>query len=159
MRNGQLRPYAGTHVTFPRQCGIQHFPACQVCTVTADEFAKLFGQAMSALQVGPGSDEASDVGPLINAETRDKVAGLVEETAAGAAIVTTGGGAPEGRGYFFNPTVLSNVEPGSSILRTEIFGPVAPMRKPVTRSSCSSGSPPLKIAPTSNSERSEKPRD
>lgn len=90
----------------------------------ADEFAKRFGQAMSALRVGPGSDETSDVGPLINAETRDKMAGLVEETPA---TVITGGGAPEGRGYFFNPTVLSNVEPGSPILGTEIFGPVAPI--------------------------------
>ncbi|MEE8330180.1 MAG: NAD-dependent succinate-semialdehyde dehydrogenase [Acidimicrobiia bacterium] len=92
----------------------------------ADEFAKRFGQAMSALRVGPGSDEASDVGPLINAPTRDKVAELVETTAS-AATVVTGGGAPAGRGYFFSPTVLSNVEPGSPILRTEIFGPVAPI--------------------------------
>lgn len=92
----------------------------------ADEFADRLSVAMEALKVGPGMEEGVDVGPLINAATRDKVAELVEE-AAGSATITTGGKAPAGKGYFYLPTVLKDVARGAGILAAEIFGPVAPI--------------------------------
>jgi succinate-semialdehyde dehydrogenase/glutarate-semialdehyde dehydrogenase len=90
----------------------------------AEEFTRRFAARLGGLAVGPGLDEGTDVGPLVNADTRDKVASLVEGTPA---EVVTGGRAPDRRGYFYLPTVLGNVAPDAPILSTEIFGPVAPV--------------------------------
>ena len=97
-----------------------------VADPVADEFADRLSQAMGALRVGPGMAPGVDVGPLINATTRDKVAALVEDAADGGTVVT-GGRAPQGRGYFYLPTVIKDVARGAAILTTEIFGPVAPI--------------------------------
>jgi succinate-semialdehyde dehydrogenase/glutarate-semialdehyde dehydrogenase len=67
-----------------------------------------------------------DVGPLINAASRDKVAALVEE-AADQGTVVTGGTAPQRKGYFYLPTVIKDVTRGAGILASEVFGPVAPI--------------------------------
>ena len=90
-----------------------------------DEFAEKFAAAMSKLRVGPGLEDGVDVGPLVNAETRDKVKQLVEDAVVDGARVLTGGKAPDGPGYFYEPTVLVDVNPESEIANTEIFGPVA----------------------------------
>jgi succinate-semialdehyde dehydrogenase/glutarate-semialdehyde dehydrogenase len=90
----------------------------------ADEFTARFADRLGKLAVGPGLDDGTDVGPLVNEDTRSKVASLVEESAA---EVVTGGRAPDRRGYFYLPTVLGNVAPDAGILGTEIFGPVAPV--------------------------------
>jgi succinate-semialdehyde dehydrogenase / glutarate-semialdehyde dehydrogenase len=92
----------------------------------ADEFADRLAAAMGALTVGSGMERGVDVGPLINAATRDKVAELVED-AADEGIVLTGGVAPSRRGFFYLPTVIKDVARGAGILATEIFGPVAPI--------------------------------
>jgi succinate-semialdehyde dehydrogenase/glutarate-semialdehyde dehydrogenase len=92
----------------------------------ADEFADRMSAAMEALKVGSGMEQGVDVGPLINASTRDKVAELVEQ-AASSGTITTGGSAPKRRGYFYLPTVIKDVARGAGILTTEIFGPVAPI--------------------------------
>ena len=92
----------------------------------ADEFAERLSQSMGALRVGPGMEPGVDVGPLINATTRDKVAALVEDAADGGTVVT-GGKAPSRKGYFYLPTVIKDVTRGAAILTTEIFGPVAPI--------------------------------
>jgi succinate-semialdehyde dehydrogenase/glutarate-semialdehyde dehydrogenase len=97
-----------------------------VAAPVADEFADRLAQAMGALRVGPGMAPGVDVGPLINATTRDKVAALVEDAADGGTVVT-GGKAPQGKGYFYLPTVIKDVARGAAILTTEIFGPVAPI--------------------------------
>ena len=93
----------------------------------SDEFSRQMTAAMQELKLGPGSDESVDIGPLINASPRDKVAELVQGAVDADAAVLTGGDAPEGRGFFYNPTVLANVSPGAPILQVEIFGPVAPV--------------------------------
>jgi succinate-semialdehyde dehydrogenase/glutarate-semialdehyde dehydrogenase len=90
----------------------------------ADEFTARFADRLGKLAVGPGLDDGTDVGPLVNEDTRSKVASLVEESAA---EVVTGGRAPDRRGYYYLPTVLGNVAPDAGILGTEIFGPVAPV--------------------------------
>jgi succinate-semialdehyde dehydrogenase / glutarate-semialdehyde dehydrogenase len=77
--------------------------------------------------VGPGLEESTDVGPLVNEETRSKVSALVEGAAADGGQVLLGGRAPDRRGYFYEPTVIGQVPPTAKILGTEIFGPVAPV--------------------------------
>jgi succinate-semialdehyde dehydrogenase/glutarate-semialdehyde dehydrogenase len=75
--------------------------------------------------MGNGLDDGVSVGPLVNAETRDKVHQLVTDAIRRGAIVRTGGEIPSGPGYFYPPTVLTNVDRNSDIVRQEIFGPVA----------------------------------
>ena len=94
--------------------------------VAAEFSAKLAGK-LGALTVGPGLDDGVDLGPLVNADTRDKVAGLVDSATNAGAAVLTGGQAPDRVGYYYEPTVLDNVPAGAGILAEEIFGPVAPI--------------------------------
>jgi succinate-semialdehyde dehydrogenase/glutarate-semialdehyde dehydrogenase len=91
------------------------------------EFSARLAEAMGALRVGPGLDPGVQVGPLVNESSRDKVEELVTGAVDGGAGVLTGGSVPDGRGWFYPPTVLSQVAPDSAILREEIFGPVAPI--------------------------------
>ena len=93
----------------------------------AEEFARRLAERMAALRVGPGLEAGVEAGPLVNAETRDKVAELVDESVAAGARVLAGGSAPDRDGYFYAPTVLADVPPGAPVLRNEIFGPVAPI--------------------------------
>jgi succinate-semialdehyde dehydrogenase / glutarate-semialdehyde dehydrogenase len=93
----------------------------------AAEFAERLAARMGALVVGPGTRDGVQVGPLIDAAGQQKVAALVADATARGARVLTGGQAPDGPGHFFPPTVLSDVSLDSDLLRTEIFGPVAPV--------------------------------
>jgi succinate-semialdehyde dehydrogenase / glutarate-semialdehyde dehydrogenase len=93
----------------------------------ADEFGAKLTARLAALRVGPGLEDGVDLGPLVNADTRDKVASLVASATDDGATVLTGGDAPDRVGYFYAPTVLDSVPPGAGILGTEIFGPVAPI--------------------------------
>ncbi|MBE1289605.1 MAG: aldehyde dehydrogenase family protein [Rhodobacteraceae bacterium] len=91
----------------------------------ADEFTKRLSAEMSALKVGDGTDPNVDVGPLVNADTRDKVAEFVADAVAKGAKVECGGAVPNGKGFYYPPTVLSNVSMDAECVRDEIFGPVA----------------------------------
>jgi succinate-semialdehyde dehydrogenase/glutarate-semialdehyde dehydrogenase len=90
-----------------------------------EDFAGRLADRMSALRVGPGMSRDSQVGPLIDADGLAKVAGLVEDAVSRGARVVTGGSAIDGDGFFYRPTVLVDVDPGSDMCSTEIFGPVA----------------------------------
>ena len=90
-----------------------------------DEFAKKLTDKMAALKVGNGLDDGVAVGPLVNAEGRDKVIELVDDAVSKGAKVLTGGKAPGGVGFFYPATVITNVPDGAKMLREEIFGPVA----------------------------------
>lgn len=92
-----------------------------------DEFAERFAAEMAKLTVGPGLQEGVDIGPLVDASTRDKVEHLVDDAVARGAKVLIGGKRPKRRGYFYEPTVITDIDPQSEILKTEIFGPVAPI--------------------------------
>ncbi|HET7173810.1 MAG TPA: NAD-dependent succinate-semialdehyde dehydrogenase [Nocardioidaceae bacterium] len=92
-----------------------------------EEFTQRFAEAMAATKVGHGLAEGVQLGPLVNADGRDKVAGLVSDATGRGARVVTGGEAPGGAGYFYPPTVLADVPADADILREEIFGPVAPI--------------------------------
>ncbi len=93
----------------------------------ADEFVAAFAARMRALVVGPGLDEATELGPLVNEAARAKVAGLVDDATGHGAALVTGGRKPDRRGYFYEPTLLDAVPADAGLLGTEIFGPVAPV--------------------------------
>lgn len=91
-----------------------------------DDFVARFGAKTEQLRVGPGADPASEIGPLISARAVDGVRKLVDEAVAAGATVSHRGAQPE-EGWFYPPTVLTDVAPDSPILSQEIFGPVAPI--------------------------------
>jgi succinate-semialdehyde dehydrogenase/glutarate-semialdehyde dehydrogenase len=93
----------------------------------AAAFAERLAARMGALTLGHGLSGAQ-VGPLIERRARDRVADLVRKAAGAGARLLVGGEAVDGPGYFYQPTVLANVAAGSPILKTEIFGPVAPIQ-------------------------------
>lgn len=95
----------------------------------ADAFAAGVARRAAGLRLGSGLDAAVQVGPLINARQRDRVAALVAGAAGQGAEVRSGGRVPAAlsHGYFFEPTVLSGVAPDLPVFREEIFGPVMPI--------------------------------
>ena len=93
----------------------------------AAEFAARLGERLASMQVGPGVDDDTKVGPLIDAAAVDKVSALVADALDSGARVVTGGSAIDGPGYFFQPTVLADVPSTVRMFREEIFGPVAPV--------------------------------
>jgi succinate-semialdehyde dehydrogenase/glutarate-semialdehyde dehydrogenase len=93
----------------------------------ADEFAGKLAERMGKLQIGRGTDEGVDVGPLIDDDQRGKVADLVEDAVGKGAKALVGGSRVDGAGYFYEPTVLGSVPDDARLLKEEIFGPVAPV--------------------------------
>jgi succinate-semialdehyde dehydrogenase/glutarate-semialdehyde dehydrogenase len=91
----------------------------------ADAFAEKLAARMGALTVGRGTDEGVDVGPLVNAQGREKVTALVGDAIEKGATVVVGGDAVDGPGWFYRPTVLTGVPLAARLSREEIFGPVA----------------------------------
>lgn len=88
-------------------------------------FVENFASKMAALKMGNGIEDGIDVGPLVNAETRDKVDHFVRDAIEKGAEIKLGGTRPNGPGYFYPPTVLTNVPDNADCLNDEIFGPVA----------------------------------
>ncbi len=93
----------------------------------AEEFSRRVASRMSKLKMARGTVPDANIGPLIDEPSRQAVHRLVEDAVAEGAKIMTGGQLPEGGGYFYPPTVLTNVSPDSDILHEEIFGPVAPV--------------------------------
>jgi succinate-semialdehyde dehydrogenase/glutarate-semialdehyde dehydrogenase len=93
----------------------------------AQEFARRLAERMGAMKVGRGTDDGVEVGPLIDDKQRQKVAELVEDAVGRGARTLIGGSAIEGAGYFFEPTVLTDIPQEANLLSEEIFGPVAPV--------------------------------
>lgn len=93
----------------------------------AEEFSSRLAERIGALKVGNGLDEDTEMGPLVDQDSLDKVAGLVDEAVAKGAKVLTGGSRIEGNGFFYTPTVMTDIPDDAEIRTTEIFGPVAPI--------------------------------
>ncbi len=93
----------------------------------AGEFATKLAEKMKALNVGDGAVDGTDVGPLVEQKAVDKVKSLVADAVDRGATVICGGDTTFDAGYFYQPTVLSGVDPNSDLMGTEIFGPVAPI--------------------------------
>ncbi len=94
----------------------------------APEFTEKFTAAMGKLKMGDGLEDGIDVGPLVNADTRDKVQHFVDDAVAKGAKIELGGTRPNGKGFFYPPTVLSHVPEDADCVNDEIFGPVAALQ-------------------------------
>jgi acyl-CoA reductase-like NAD-dependent aldehyde dehydrogenase len=89
-----------------------------------DEAIEVAKSIMGSVKVGNPADADTMVGPLINAKQREKVAGYVDRAVANGAEAVTGGKAPAGKGFFYEPTILANVDENSEVAQDELFGPV-----------------------------------
>jgi succinate-semialdehyde dehydrogenase/glutarate-semialdehyde dehydrogenase len=93
----------------------------------ADEFARRLADRVATMTLGPGAENGTEIGPLIDERSRQKVHRLVTEAIDAGADAVTGARPLEGPGYFYPPTVLTGVDPASRLVNEEIFGPVAPI--------------------------------
>jgi succinate-semialdehyde dehydrogenase/glutarate-semialdehyde dehydrogenase len=91
----------------------------------ADRFEQLFVQNMSSLRVGDPFDESTQVGPLATEQGRRDVEELVADAVAKGARVLCGGQRLEGPGYYYPPTVITDITPDMRMYQEEVFGPVA----------------------------------
>ncbi len=112
--------------------------AGQVCTSTEriylpkkrfGEFSEAIVSFVKALKLGPGIDPSTDVGPMIGAQYREKVQAHIDDAVNSGAKLLTGGKVPQhlGKGYFYEPTVISHVDHSMKIMREETFGPAMPL--------------------------------
>ncbi|MGH2359599.1 MAG: gamma-aminobutyraldehyde dehydrogenase, partial [bacterium] len=84
---------------------------------------------VEALNVGDPSDEKVEVGPLVSRQQLERVTGFVSRAREAGATVLTGGGPLAGRGFFYKPSVLSDVDQKSEIIQREVFGPVVTVQR------------------------------
>jgi succinate-semialdehyde dehydrogenase/glutarate-semialdehyde dehydrogenase len=98
-----------------------------------DAFAKLFAEKMSALVVGDPLDEKTDVGPVATESGRSDLVELVDDAVSKGAKVLAGGSTIEGAGFFYQPTVLSELTDSMRIVLEETFGPVASLYRVADR--------------------------
>jgi len=94
----------------------------------AQEFAERLAERMGSMKVGRGTDDDVQVGPLIDEDQRSKVEELVQDALQRGAKALCGAERRSGPGYFYAPTVLTDVPDDARLLKEEIFGPVAPVR-------------------------------
>ena len=99
-----------------------------VAESVASDFVEGLSKRMAALKVGRGTEEGVQVGPLINEEQRSKVQDLVDDALTRGAKRVVGAEPVDGAGYFYPPTVLSDIPDDARLLKEEIFGPVAPVK-------------------------------
>jgi succinate-semialdehyde dehydrogenase/glutarate-semialdehyde dehydrogenase len=99
-----------------------------VAETVADQFAEKLAAAIGGLEVGRGTEDGVKVGPLIDDDQRGKVSELVDDAVTKGAKVLVGGERLDGAGYFYQPTVLTDVPDDARMLSEEIFGPVAPIK-------------------------------
>jgi len=95
--------------------------------VEKKEFDNVVGSlvdAAKAMKIAPGMDPACELGPLVSDEQLDRVTGFVNRGKEAGAEALVGGDPVGGNGYFYKPTVLTNVNPDMEVVREEIFGPV-----------------------------------
>jgi len=99
-----------------------------VAAPIAQEFAERLADRMRALKVGRGTEDGIDVGPLVNDDQLSKVEELVQDALGKGAKPLVGAERMDLGGYFYAPTVLSDIPDGARLLKEEIFGPVAPVK-------------------------------
>ncbi|MUW15248.1 aldehyde dehydrogenase [Halorubrum sp. CBA1125] len=110
----------------------------QVCTCAervyvhsdvAEEFTEKYVDAMESITVGDPRDESVDMGPQVNRNELEGTEGAVQNAVEQGARVLTGGKRPETleKGFFYEPTVLTDVTQDMDIIQDEVFGPVSPI--------------------------------
>ena len=100
-----------------------------VHTDVFEAFLDRASEATANLKVGDGLEEGVNVGPLISAVHRERVEAMVTDAVAGGALAVVGGSRVDGRGYFYKPTVLTNIHADMRVSTEEIFGPVMPIMR------------------------------
>ncbi|MEG1629294.1 gamma-aminobutyraldehyde dehydrogenase [Pseudomonas sp.] len=101
--------------------------ACRIYAQSGiyEQFVEKLGNAVASIKHGLQNDPQTELGPLITAQHRDRVAAMVERAVAQPHVrLVTGGKAVSGDGFFFEPTVLADVQQDDEIVRREVFGPV-----------------------------------
>jgi succinate-semialdehyde dehydrogenase/glutarate-semialdehyde dehydrogenase len=93
----------------------------------AEAFTARLVERMESLKVAGGMELGAELGPLVSSKALNDVASLVDDAVSAGAVARTGGAPLDRPGHFYPATVLTDVAPGSAILRQEIFGPVAPI--------------------------------
>jgi acyl-CoA reductase-like NAD-dependent aldehyde dehydrogenase len=95
----------------------------------AEEFIERSAAVVAALKLGDGLDTQTQIGPMINAKQRERVAAMLHSATQQGAEVIVGGSKPADfdKGYFFQPTLLANMSAAQSVYQEEIFGPVMPV--------------------------------
>jgi succinate-semialdehyde dehydrogenase/glutarate-semialdehyde dehydrogenase len=96
-----------------------------VHTDVYDQFVELFTEKMAALKMGDPLDESVQVGPLATQTGRDEIAELVDDARERGAMILTGGTTPEGAGWFYPATVITDLPADARLVMEEAFGPVA----------------------------------
>jgi aldehyde dehydrogenase (NAD+) len=109
LNNGQTC-YLGTRVLAPRS--------------RYEEVVETFAAIAQGMPVGDALDPDTMIGPMSSSRHRDRVEGYIRTAKEEGARVVTGGGRPEGRGWFVQPTVFADVTNDLTIAREEVFGPV-----------------------------------
>jgi succinate-semialdehyde dehydrogenase/glutarate-semialdehyde dehydrogenase len=95
--------------------------------LVAEEFARRLAARLGSLSVGDGAEPGTEVGPLVEEKALRKVQELVDDAVSKGAKIVCGGNRPDRPGYFYSPTVLSDVSAEADLMTEEIFGPVAPV--------------------------------
>jgi acyl-CoA reductase-like NAD-dependent aldehyde dehydrogenase len=93
----------------------------------ANEFTEKFVQKTEKLKVGDPLADDTDLGPLVNAKSLENIEGFVKRSIKEGAKLLTGGKRIESQGYFYMPTILTNVTPAMEVAQEEVFGPIAPI--------------------------------
>jgi succinate-semialdehyde dehydrogenase/glutarate-semialdehyde dehydrogenase/succinyl-CoA reductase len=93
----------------------------------AKDFIELFIKKASQLKVGNPTLIETDIGPLSSKGSLETISGIVEDAKEKGAEILLGGSKIDGKGYFYQPTILTNVKPNMRIAKEETFGPVAPI--------------------------------
>ena len=93
----------------------------------AEEFIDHAARFTKEMRLGSGLEATTDVGPMINAVQRERLDRMIKASVAEGAQVVAGGSRAEGRGYFYQPTVITNLTPDMPAYRDELFGPVMPV--------------------------------
>ena len=93
----------------------------------SERFSEIFSKYMSELVVGDPLDMKTDVGPLVNKDSLTQIEAHVHDAVSKGAKILTGGKRLERKGYFYKPTVLSNIKSNMRVVTEEVFGPVAPI--------------------------------
>ena len=93
----------------------------------ADDFIELFIKKASQLKIGDPTSIETDIGPLSSKDGLETISGIVEDAKQKGAEILLGGSEMEGKGFFYKPTILTNVKPNMRIEKEETFGPVAPI--------------------------------
>jgi 1-pyrroline dehydrogenase len=105
--------------------------ACRVIAGPAvhDRVVEALTEAARSLALGAPSQKTTELGPLVSAEQRDRVAGFVARAVAAGARATTGGRAADRPGWFYEPSVIAGVGQADEIVQQEVFGPVVTVQR------------------------------